>query len=82
VTASRDHQESLIGRSPEQLTFAEKRRYSGVWVAFELYSPRTTPLRKIAAAGDSAAACIEQLAAVGLDPRHYEFVLLQPPTPW
>lgn len=82
MTAARNHKESLIGRSPDQLTFAEKRRYSGVWVAFELYSPQTAPLRKIAAAGASAAECIEQLAAAGRDPRQYEFTPLQPPTPW
>ena len=73
---------ALVGRSPDQLSFTERRRYAGVWVAYELYSPQTTPLRKIAAAGGSMTECAEQLAARGEDPREYEFVPMQPPSAW
>lgn len=80
--AAKAHPTALIGRNPDQLSFAEKRRFAGTWVAFELYSPETIPLRKIAAAGASAAECAEQLAGAGHDPRQYEFQPLQPPVPW
>src|SRR5260370_1096872 len=45
----------------------------------EIYSPATLPLRRIEAIGDSAAECVEQLKARGLDPANFEFSRLGPP---
>jgi hypothetical protein len=68
-----------IGRAPERLTLAEAIELAGQFVALEFYSPETTPLRLIEAIGESPEECIRQLAARGLDPRHYEFTRLKPP---
>jgi hypothetical protein len=48
-------------------------------IALEIYTPETTPLRRIEAIGDSAADCISQLRARGLDPANFEFTRLTPP---
>ncbi|MGC9971954.1 MAG: hypothetical protein ABSE56_15355 [Bryobacteraceae bacterium] len=68
-----------IGRAPERLTLTETIDLAGQFVALELYSPATTPLRLIQAIGESPEDCIRQLAARGLDPRRYEFTRLKPP---
>jgi len=68
-----------IGRAPERLTVAEAIQLAGQFVALELYSPGTTPLRLIQALGESPEDCIRQLAQRGLDPRRYEFTRLKPP---
>ena len=68
-----------LGRSPDQLTLPERFAFAGKWIALEVYSPETIPLRRIEAIGDSAAECVSQLAARGLDPRRHEFVRLEPP---
>jgi hypothetical protein len=72
-------EDSAIGRSPEQLSPAERFRLAGKTIALEIYSPDTLPLRRIEAIGDSAAACVEALVRRGLDPKRFEFMLLQPP---
>jgi len=46
---------------------------AGKWIALELYTPETLPLKVIDAIGDSAAECIRQLEARGQNPRGYEF---------
>jgi len=51
----------------------------GRWVALEIYSPQTLPLRTIEAEGVSALQCAAELSARGLDPGHFEFVLLKSP---
>ena len=61
-----------IGRSPESLSRKEKQRLSGMWIATELYSPDTLPLRMIEAVGASAAECVRMLRDRGLDPRKFE----------
>lgn len=66
----------LIGRSPESLNLEEREALAGKFIALQIYSPRTLPLRRIEAFGDSAEDCIRQLAALGLDPRDYEFIRL------
>ena len=38
-----------LGRAPERLTVKEQRELRGWWIALELYSPATTPLRRIEA---------------------------------
>jgi hypothetical protein len=68
-----------IGRAPERLTLNQAIDLAGQFVALELYSPATTPLRVIEAIGESPEDCIRQLAERGLDPRHYEFTRLKPP---
>ena len=65
--------QELIGRAPDRLTITERESLAGKWFATELYSPATTPLRRIEAVGDSVAACVAQLKARGLDPKQYEF---------
>lgn len=69
----------LIGRSPDDLSLEERREVSGSWIALELYTPASLPLRMIEAIGPSAADCLRQLKARGRDPREHEFVLLDPP---
>ncbi len=66
----------VIGRAPEGLSIAERKKLAGLTVALEIYTPETLPERVIAAIGGSAAECIDQLVARGLDPRKYEFLVL------
>jgi hypothetical protein len=68
-----------IGRSPEQLTLAERIAFTGKYIALEIYTPQNLALRRIEAIGDSAADCIRMLRARGLDPRHFEFNRLPAP---
>lgn len=63
----------LIGREPDRLTLNEQLVLAGHWIALEIYTPATLPLRRIAAVGKSAADCIQQLTARGADPRQFEF---------
>ena len=70
---------TLVGHPIDGLTLPERMRHSGRWVALEIYTPQTLPLRTIAAEGASAAECAAQLLAKGLDASHFEFHLLQPP---
>ncbi len=62
-----------IGRAPESLTLEEGLALAGKFVALELYSPATTPLKRIEAIGDSAVECARQLNERGLDPARFEF---------
>ncbi|HWQ52608.1 MAG TPA: hypothetical protein VN442_02915 [Bryobacteraceae bacterium] len=75
----REDLESLIGRSPDQLTVRQRTAFAGTYVAFEIYTPARLPLRRIEAAGASVADCVRQLRARGLDPAGFEFTLLAPP---
>jgi hypothetical protein len=70
---------SLIGREPERLSLDQRHASAGKWIALEIYSPKTLPLRRIEAIGDSPSDCAAQLSARGLDPRLFEFQLLTPP---
>lgn len=67
----------LIGRAPERLTLEERSQLAGWWVAYEVYTPQTLPLKRIEAAGKDIFACITQLEGRGLDPRQFEFMLFQ-----
>jgi hypothetical protein len=69
----------VIGRAPERLTAAEAIALAGKFVALELYSPETTPLRRIEAIGVEPEDCIRELTARGLDPRRYELTRLKAP---
>ena len=67
------------GRAPEQLSIAELTALEGRVVALEIYTPETLPLRRIEALGETAEECMAQLAARGLDPRHFEYTVLKAP---
>ncbi len=67
----------LIGRSPDRLSLVERRNFAGLWVALELYTPETLPLKRIEAAGRSVVECAKQLKSRGLDPLNFEFVALR-----
>ncbi len=67
---------SVIGRAPERLTPVERVALAGKFVALEIYTPQTLPLRKIEAVGESPAECAQALAVRGLDPGKFEYVML------
>ena len=71
--------DAFLGREPERLTLDERHALAGKWIALELYSPATLPLRRIEAMGDTASDCATRLVSRGLDPRQYEYSMLTPP---
>lgn len=79
VPATVDFQ-SFLGRAPESLDIGELNALHGVWAAVELYTPATTPLRRIEALGPTPAECLKQLEARGLDPRNFELMVLRRPS--
>jgi len=68
-----------IGRSPERLTLEERFALAGKYVALEIYTPQTIPLRRIEAIGDSTGECLRELTSRGLDPARFEFTRLTQP---
>jgi len=68
-----------LGRNPDRLTLAERLALAGKFIALEIYSPETLPLRRIEAIGDSVAQCVRTLQSRGLDARHFEFQRLARP---
>ena len=71
--------EKILGRSPDQLTLEERRALAGNWMALEIYTPKTLPLRVIEALGSNIAECVEMLRRRGLDPFKFEYTPLKPP---
>ena len=71
--------ERVLGCSPDRLTPVERTALAGKWVALELYTPQTLPLRKIEAIGDSPTDCARRLTARGLDPNNFEYSMVSPP---
>lgn len=71
--------ERFLGRSPDNLNYAERYELDGKWVAFEKYTPEKLPMRLFEAVGESARDCRKQLVARGFDPSEYEFVPLRKP---
>ncbi len=69
----------VIGLEPDRLTLDEQIELCGMTVALEVYSPEKAPERTIEGIGETVEECVEELAARGLDPRGYEFVVLKPP---
>jgi hypothetical protein len=67
-------QEQLIGVAPERLDLQQRKLIAGKWIALELYSPKTLPLRVIAAVADSSEACAQAIHAQGKDPCQFEYV--------
>jgi len=78
VSAAKDAQRAL-GRAPDRLALEERLALAGKYIALQIYTPETFPLRRIEAIGDSVDECIAQLAARGLDPLRFEFSRLAPP---
>jgi len=78
VSAAKDPKRA-IGHAPEDLNLEERRALTGKWIALEIYSPATLPLRRIEAIGNSVAECVSQLHARGLEPENFEFSRLVPP---
>ena len=70
---------TLVGREPERLSLPEHTALAGMWIALEIYTPQTLPLRRIEAVGNSVADCVAQLRARGLDPSKFEFSMVKPP---
>ena len=68
-----------IGRNPDRLTITERRALVGKYIALEVYSPDTIPLRRIEAIGHTLAECLRNLRSRGLDPQNFEFTRLAPP---
>jgi hypothetical protein len=75
------HQESKTsdGPGPESVTLEERLALTGKFIALEIYTPETLPLRRIEAIGGTVAECISELETRGLDPMHFEFTRLLPP---
>jgi hypothetical protein len=71
--------DKAIGRAPEELSLEERLHLTGKYIALELYSPATTPFRRIEAIGDSVADCVRMLHARGLDAENFEYSRLAPP---
>lgn len=67
---------SALGRSPEHLTLKERTALAGQYIALQIYTPETLPLRTIEAIGGSLAECIRMLKERGLNPRIFEFTRL------
>jgi hypothetical protein len=70
---------AVVGRSPEELSLAERRALAGHWIALEIYTPQNLALRRIEAIGATREACLAALAARGLEARRFELELLRPP---
>jgi hypothetical protein len=71
--------ETVLGRSPDDLSLGERFRLAGQYVALEIYTPKALPLRRIEAIGGTIEECARMLKARGLDARNFEYVRLTPP---
>ena len=71
--------DKFLDRSPDSLSLRERTLLTGKWIALELYTPKTLPLRKMAALGDTAADAVRMLQSRGLDPTRYELMPLKRP---
>ena len=61
------------------MTLEERLALTGKFIALEIYTPETLPLRRIEAIGSTVAECIGELETRGLDPMRFEFTRLVPP---
>lgn len=71
--------ERAIGRNPDELSLEERTALAWKYIALEIYTPKTLPLRRIEAIGDSIEECVRMLKGRGLDPAEFEFSLLKAP---
>ncbi len=67
----------LVGLAIDELSWEQKRRADGQWVAVRIYDPVSLPLRKIEAVGNSAAEVLGRVAERGEDARRFEAVRLR-----
>jgi hypothetical protein len=79
ILNSRVDHRKLLGAYPERLSLGQLRGLAGYMVALELYTPETVPVRRIEAIGETGEECMAELAARGLDPRHFEYIMLKAP---
>ena len=79
ATSAAKDPKQVIGQCPDSLTLEERLALAGKFIALEIYSPATLPLRRIEAIGDNAGDCLAQLKSRGLDPSIFEFSRLLPP---
>ena len=77
--ASKSNYEVFIGRAPDRLSLAEQEALMGKHIALEIYTPKTLPLRRMEAIGDSVQDCVAMLRRRGLDPLNFEFSRLPAP---
>ena len=75
LSAVKDPMQAL-GRNPDRLTLEERLALAGKFIALEVYSPDTLPLRRIEAIGSGMEECVAMLQGRGLDPRQFEFTIL------
>ena len=78
-TTDKPASEAALGRNPDQLTLEQRHALAGQWIALEIYSTETTPLRRIEAIGAGVAECAAMLQRRGLHPKNFEFTPLRPP---
>ena len=76
MTATAKDSSQAIGRSPDQLTLPERARFAGLYIALEIYTPESLPLRRIEAIGATIDDCVKILTSRGLDPRRFEYTRL------
>jgi hypothetical protein len=77
-SAAKDLRQAL-GRNPDRLTNEERMALAGKFIALEVYSPDTLPLRRIEAIGNSMEDCVKMLESRGLNPRQFEFSMISWP---
>jgi len=80
MPATASYAQRAIGRSPDRLNLDERAALLGKYIALEIYTPDTLPLRRIEAIGDSLAECVSMLRSRGLDPTQFEFSILHAAT--
>jgi hypothetical protein len=79
ILNSRVDPRKVVGLCPERLSVEQLRALAGYLVALERYTPETVPLRRIEAIGETAEDCVADLAGRGIDPRHFEYIMLKAP---
>ena len=57
-----------LGRNPDRLTLEERMALAGKFIALEVYSPETLPLRRIEAIGNSMEDCVRMLQSAAWIP--------------
>lgn len=67
-----------MGRAPDQLSIEDRTELTGKYVAQEIYSPESLPLRRIEAIGDSLEDCMRMLKSRGLNPMEFEYTRITP----
>ncbi len=77
ILNSRVDPRKLVGQYPERLSVEQLSALAGYMVALERYTPETAPVRRIEAIGETAEECMTELAARGLDPRDFEYIMLK-----